>query len=246
MGFLHRAVARLSRRAPVVAEPDAAPPLGVPHHEQLLSKSEIHELVGRDDPLILEIGCNDGGDSLAFLAEFSDCRLHCFECDPRPIRAFRSQVSDDRCQLHEVALSDRTGVATLHMSGGTDNRFREDWDLSSSLLEPTGHLSAVPWVTFERSCEVETVRLDDWADRMIPDAVVDFIWMDVQGAEHLVVSGGASTFTRTRFCYFEYSDSELYKGQQDLQTLLRALGTYRLLATYENNALAVNTALSQS
>ena len=78
----------------------------------------------------------------------------------------------------------------------------------------------------------------------IPDEVVDFIWMDVQGAEHLVIAGGPSTFARTRFCYFEYSDSELYRGQQDLQTLLRALGTYRLLATYENNALAVNTALS--
>jgi FkbM family methyltransferase len=219
-------------------------PLGVLHHKELLSKSEIHELVGRDDPLILEIGCNDGGDSLGFLDEFPGCRIHCFECDPRPIRAFRSRVSDDRCQLHEIAVSDHTGSATLHMSGGAESEFREDWDLSSSLLEPTGHLSVVPWVTFERTCEVETARLDDWAERVIPDGVVDFVWMDVQGAEHLVIAGGPATFARTRFCYFEYSDSELYRGQQDLQTLLRALGTYRLLATYENNALVVNTALS--
>lgn len=219
-------------------------PLGVPHHERLLSKSEIHELVGRDDPLILEIGCNDGGDSLEFLSEFPGCQIHCFECDPRPIRSFRAQVSDDRCELHEVALSDRTGVATLHMSGGTDSHFREDWDLSSSLLEPTGHLTVVPFVTFERTCEVATARLDEWAQREIPDRVVDFIWMDVQGAEHLVIAGGPSTFARTRFCYFEYSDSELYKGQQDLRELLRALGTYQLLATYENNALAVNKSLS--
>jgi FkbM family methyltransferase len=233
--LLRSVINRLSRRA--------GRPSEAPHHERLLSKPEIHKLVGRDDPLILEIGCNDGGDSLGFLAEFPSCRLHCFECDPRPIQSFRSNVSDDRVQLHEVALSDHTGVATLHMSGGTDNRFREDWDLSSSLLEPTGHLTAVPFVTFERTCQVETVRLDDWADRVIPDGVVDFIWMDVQGAEHLVIAGGASTFARTRFCYFEYSDSELYKGQQDLQALLRALGTYRLLATYENNALAVNTGL---
>ncbi|HJQ75034.1 MAG TPA: FkbM family methyltransferase [Gaiellaceae bacterium] len=214
-----------------------------PHHERLLSKAEIHELVGLDDPLILEIGCNDGGDSLEFLAEFPGCRIHCFECDPRPIQAFRSHVADRRCQLHEVAVSDRTGVATLHMSGGTDNHYREDWDLSSSLLEPTGHLSAVPWVTFERTCEVETTRLDDWAKVAIPDGVIDFIWMDVQGAEHLVFAGGAATFARTRFCYFEYSDSEMYSGQQDLLTLLRALGGYRLLGTYENNALAANTRL---
>jgi hypothetical protein len=130
------------------------------------------------------------------------------------------------------------------MSGGTGSPLREDWDFSSSLLEPTGHLSLVPWITFERTCQVETTRLDDWAMRVIPDAVVDFVWMDVQGAEHLVISGGTSTFARTRFCYFEYSDTELYRGEQDLPALLRAFGTYRLLAAYDNNALAVNTALS--
>ena len=200
--------------------------------------------MGRDDPLILEIGCNDGSDTRGFLAEFPSIRIHCFECDPRPIQAFRSRISDARCQLYEVALSDRIGVATLHMSGGTfENVPEEDWNQSSSLLEPTGHRSVYPGITFERACEVQTARLDDWAERTIPDEVVDFTWMDVQGAEHLVIAGGPVTFARTRFCYFEYSESELYKGQQGLPTLLHALGTYRLLGTYENNALAVNMEL---
>lgn len=237
MGILRTPITRLSDRARRLRQPR--------HYVRPLSKSEIHELVSRDDPLVLEIGCNDGSDTLEFLAEFPGARLHCFECDPRPIHAFRSRVSDARCQLHEFALSDRTGVATLHMSGGTCERVaQEDWDLSSSLLEPTGHRSVHPWITFERTCEVETARLDDWAGHVIPDGVVDFTWMDVQGAEHLVIAGGAATFARTRFCYFEYSESELYRGQQGLRLLLRELGTYRLLATYANNALAVNTALA--
>ena len=226
---------------------DSVSSLGPAVFEWTLPKSEIHELVGRDDPLILEIGCNNGSDTLEFLAEFPGVQIHCFECDPRPIQAFRSNVADDRCELHEVAVSDRTGVATLHMSGGTCERVQdEDWDYSSSLLVPTGHLSVHPWVTFEHACQVETVRLDDWAEHVIPNRVVDFIWMDVQGAEHLVIGGGASTFARTRFCYFEYSESELYSGQQDLSALLGALGTYRLLATYQDNALAVNKAIASS
>jgi FkbM family methyltransferase len=215
------------------------------HHGRALTKSEIHTLVSRDDPLILEIGCNDGTDTLEFLGEFPDLRIHCFECDPRPIGAFRSRIRDSRCALHEIALSDRAGVATLHMSGGTREGVTvRDWDQSSSLLEPTGHRFAYSWITFERDCEVETARLDDWASRVIPDEVVDFVWMDVQGAEHLVIAGGASTFARTRFCYFEYSDSELYRGQRDLSALLTALGPFRLLGTYENNALAINTTLA--
>lgn len=213
------------------------------HHGRTITKSEIHKLVDRDDPLILEIGCNDGTDTAEFLAEFPSIRIHCFECDPRPIHAFRSRTSDQRCQLHEIALSDRAGVATLRMSGGTFDGVTQDWDQSSSLLEPTGHRSMYPSVTFERTCEVETARLDDWAARTIPNGLIDFIWMDVQGAEHLVIAGGSSTFARTRFCYFEHSESELYKGQQGLRQLLRTLRTHRLLCTYEDNALTVNTEL---
>ena len=236
--FVHRSLGeRLTRRARRLIQPH--------YYERTLTKSEIHELVGRDDPLVLEIGCNDGTDTLEFVAEFPGVRIHCFECDPRPIHAFRSRISDSRCQLHEVAVSDRAGVATLHMSGGTlESVTEEDWNQSSSLLEPTGHRSRHPWITFEGSCEVETTRLDDWAEQIIPGDVVDFIWMDVQGAEHLVIAGGASTFARTRYCYFEYSESELYKGQHGLRSLLRTLGNYRLLATYEDNALAFNTELA--
>lgn len=215
-------------------------------HDQLLAKAEIRELVGRDDPLILEIGCNDGADTLEFLAEFPGGRIHCFECDPRPIRDFRRRISDERCQLHEVAVSDATGLATLHMSSGTPPDADEgDWHLSSSLLEPNEHLSVHPWVTFEDTCEVATVRLDDWAQHTIPDEAVDFVWMDVQGAEHLVVSGGKCTFARTRFCYLEYAEAELYRGQRELEAILEALGGFRLLATYQaHNALVVNTALA--
>jgi 2-O-methyltransferase len=238
VSFAHRTLlARVSRRTRRLIRRH--------HHERALTKPEIHELVRCDDPLVLEIGCNDGSDTVGFLAEFPGVRIHSFECDPRPIEAFRSRISDIRCQLHEVALSDRTGLATLYMSGGTlEGIPGADWHQSSSLLEPTGHRSLHPWVNFERTCEVETVRLDDWAERVIPDGVVDFIWMDVQGAEHLVIAGGASTFARTRFCYFEYSESELYSGQQRLSPLLRALRTYRLLGTYENNALVVNLELA--
>lgn len=204
--------------------------------------------MGRDDPLILEIGCNDGTDTAEFLAEFPGCTIHCFECDPRPIRDFRLRIDDPRCHLHEVAVSDHDGTATLHMSGGTSPRVQKpDWDLSSSLLAPKAHLQQHPWVTFERACQVPTVQLDAWASRVIPDRIVDFIWMDVQGAEHLVIRGGEATFTRTRFCHFEYYDTEMYAGQKGLREIMSALKTYRLLATYENyNALAVNTAIGRS
>jgi len=221
-------------------------PRRIPAYPPSIPKSAIHELVDRDDPLILEVGCNDGSDTEEFLATFPGVMIHCFECDPRPIWAFRQKIVDPRAHLYEIALSDRDGTAILHMSGGTTaGAYKEDWDLSSSLLAPRLHLERHPWVTFERELEVATVRLDAWAEMTIPKRKIDFIWMDVQGAEHLVIAGGTKTFSRSRFCYFEYANSELYLGQKKLRPIMRALPDWRLLATFDNNALAVNRALSE-
>lgn len=204
---------------------------------------EIQALVRRDDPLILEIGCNDGTDSAALLAAFPRCELHCFECDPRPIQQFRQKIDDPRCHLYPVAVADVNGTATLHMSGGTTvGVHKSDWDLSSSLLEPKEVLRTHPWLTFDRQVDVPTVRLDTWASEHINGRTVDFIWLDVQGAEHLVMLGGRDTFARTRVCLFEFYDIEMYAGQQKLSYILRRdLPNYRLIATYERyNALVVN------
>jgi len=132
------------------------------------------------------------------------------------------------------------------MSGGTTpDAHKTDWDLSSSLLAPKLHLKRHPWVRFERDLEVPSVRLDTWAETSIPGRTVDFIWMDVQGAEHLVIAGGAKTFSHSRFCYFEYSDEELYTHQLTLRGVMRSLPKWQLLATFEDhNALAVNTAVT--
>jgi 2-O-methyltransferase len=221
-------------------------PQHVPAHPDLISKSTIRELVGRDDPLVLEIGCNDGTDTVDLLATLPRCRIHCFECDPRPISYFRRRIVDPRVQLHEIAVSDHDGTAILHMSGGTTaDADKGDWDLSSSLLAPKLHLERHPWVTFERDLEVPTVRLDAWAEMSIPGRTVDFIWMDVQGAEHLVIAGGAKTFSHSRFCYFEYYNEEMYSDQQTLRAVMRLLPKWQLLATFDDhNALAVNTAVT--
>jgi 2-O-methyltransferase len=214
----------------------------IPNYPRPIAMDEIRALVSRDDPVILEIGCNDGTDTAAFLAEFPSCEIHCFECDPRPIQQFRTRILDPRCHLHELAVADSDGTATLHMSGGTRTGvYKQDWDLSSSLLAPKEHLRRYPWITFDCEQPVRTVRLDTWAAEHIPDRTIDFIWLDVQGAEHLVISGGHEAFARTRFCLFEFYDVEMYAGQKQLADLLNELSTYRVVATYEDyNALARN------
>jgi hypothetical protein len=64
------------------------------------------------------------------------------------------------------------------------------------------------------------MRLDD----VIQDTIIDFIWVDVQGAEDIVFTGATNTLSRTRYVYTEYA-TDLYEGQLNREQLLALFGS---------------------
>ena len=74
-------------------------------YPRMITMAEIRQLVGKDDPTVLEIGCNDGEDTQRFLDHFPGIKLYCFEPDPRAIAKFQRRINDSRCRLMPVALS---------------------------------------------------------------------------------------------------------------------------------------------
>lgn len=66
-------------------------------------------LLGKQDPVILEIGCNDGGQTRDFLRLFDQARIYAFEPDPRARQRFSAAVDDPRVALFDIAISDKTG-----------------------------------------------------------------------------------------------------------------------------------------
>jgi FkbM family methyltransferase len=216
-----------------------------------ISKARIAELVGKSNPVILEIGCNEGGDTLEFLDVFANPTIFCFEPEPRAIERFKRKVgSRPGVTLIEMALSDRTGTTTFHRSTGQrngDSRERRPggWDLSGSIRKPKAHLHVHPWIKFEESITVPTTTLDDWAKQQGLD-LIDFIWMDVQGAERDVIHGGRRTLARTRYVYTEYGALELYEGQASLNELVRELPDFRLDTRYRGDALFAHRTLASA
>ena len=69
---------------------------------------------------------------------------------------------------------------------------------------------------------------------------VDFIWMDVQGAEGEVLGGGKNILVNTRFVYTEYDDRELYEGQIGLRKLLDLLKHFKVLVRYPGDVFLQN------
>jgi len=200
---------------------------------------------GRPDPLILEIGANDGGHTQWFLEIFENPTIYCFEPDPRGAARFRKNVGNrPNVTLFELAMSDRDGEITFYQSGGARDgehvdTMPEGWDLSGSIRKPKDHLIIEPGVTFDRTINVRTTSLDHWADEH-SIGNVDFIWMDVQGAERDVLSGGKRTLARTRFLYTEYGEREMYEGQYTFKQLVNALPEFEVVTRYPADVLLRN------
>jgi len=132
-------------------------------NDEELSKKEIKQFLKKDSPIILEIGSNNGNDSLEFLENFNNVSLYCFEPDPRQIANFKKNVKDSRCKLYEFALSNKKGRSEFHISESKDqSKVAED---SSSLKKPKKHLERFPWIKFDKKIKVKTETLDNWAKK---------------------------------------------------------------------------------
>jgi len=192
--------------------------------------------------VILEIGANDGEDTSRFLREFGGaCIIHAFEPEPRAIESFLTKGFDQRVQLHQIALGESEGVAEFFQSGGAESEVRPGgWSYSGSIRRPKNHLQVYPWVTFEHSIKVPVRSLDAWGDEF-GVGPIDFIWMDVQGAEADVIRGGQSMLRNTRFLYTEYSNHELYEGQATLKQLIELLEGWSVIAQFPNDVLFGNS-----
>jgi FkbM family methyltransferase len=219
--------------------------MDIPKRDTGLLVGEMRQLIGRDDPIIVEAGCNDGTDTELFLLAMPQARVICFECDPRPLARFKCRW-DERVILREHAVSHRRGLVVFHASGGkidgSEAVCADDWDYSGSICQPTGHLRRDPRINFDRKIQVEAVSLDEALDQyQLPR--VDFIWADLQGAEARMILGGQRTLAKTRFLYLEYYDTPLYDRQADLKALVSFLPDFELLGIYGENALFKNTTL---
>lgn len=147
------------------------------------------ELVGyltktvKQGQVTVDVGANIGLHTV-LLAQLvgADGHVHAFEPFPRNLHFLQTNLDvnwvTDRVTVHEMAASDRAGLATMAVS--------DEWDGLGSLLhdkvEPT------PGYTPEstRTIEVHTERLDAIFGT---HSQIDILKIDVEGAENRVLEG---------------------------------------------------------
>jgi FkbM family methyltransferase len=186
-----------------------------------MNKLEIKNLVNKENPIIFEIGCADGGDTLEFINTFNDLEIYCFEPEPKNIKLVKERINYLKHHLFEGVISDVNGELTFNRSR-TDNP--DDLSYSGSIRKPKEHLNEWSFIKFDEQITVKSITLDKFCEENKIE-LIDFIWADVQGAEENLILGGLKTLNdKVRYFYTEYSNKEYYEGQLKLENLLNLMG----------------------
>jgi len=218
--------------------------------EFIASPVEIEEqllkLFNKSDELVIfDIGACECEDSIRYLKLFPNAKIHAFE--PRPdnvITARRNLAAFDArsIELAEIALSDDVGTAIFHLSSGgedsTGSNFNR-YNKSSSLFKPELEETQKYWPTlsFDETIEVQTDKLENYCMEKSINSI-DFIHMDVQGAEIMVLRGAGRLVNQIKSVWLELGDVPLYQGQplrNEVDTFMKDHGFIKIL---ESEALA--------
>ncbi len=186
-------------------------------------KNELHSIFGMNDSIVIaDIGACDGESSVEYAKMFPKSFIHAFEPRQDNCHLMTKNFIDanifDRCSIHMCALGDKENkLVSFYSSHGQAPGIEHDTgNKSSSLLRPKAHLTEHGWCKFEEE-KVIMHRLDDMH---IPDHF-DYVHMDVQGAEMMVLKGGARSFKHVRVFWIEVANIELYRGQPLRSDILR-------------------------
>lgn len=152
-----------------------------------------------DEGLILDVGAHIGYHSLCFAALYPTCKVVAFEPNPANQERFGknlelSPVLGERVRLMGVALGDQAGMVEFRASDQVDDQTSSGGYLGT--VAPPLDAAIYERSGFQRS-QVEVKVLDDLASKE-GWPCVRLIKIDVEGAEHLVISGARGLLERWR------------------------------------------------
>jgi FkbM family methyltransferase len=199
-------------------------PLGI--EENLL------ELFNRESDLIIfDIGCCEAEETIRYSRIFPRSMVYSFEPVLENYEISIQNINEyglsDRCKIFNIALSNFDGESDFYVSQGNpgDIIITQDWrygNKSSSLLKPREVLIHYPWLNFDVTKKIQTKKLKTFCHEQSIESI-DYIHMDVQGAELMVLEGADDFLKNIKCIRAEFEDVELYEGQPLKNNLIEFL-----------------------
>jgi FkbM family methyltransferase len=189
------------------------------------------------NPIVFELGMCDGYHTNMLLSWCKGTpRYFGFEPDPRNVAKIIGSGLPKRMNFFPDAVGHVTGKIPFHLSTCEPNGCVGQ----SSISDFTPVLTASwPWLKHMSDIEVQCWRLDDFCANNQIDHI-DFLWMDVQGAERLVFDGAPKMLAKTRLVWTEYDSGSLYKDSSSIKDILDRFPGWQIVADVGGDVLLKN------
>jgi len=163
-----------------------------------------------ENPIIIEAGAYDGRETLRIAKLWPHASIHTFEPVPELFEKLKANTAHlPHVHCYQMALSDATGTATLHISENPTKPGRASQ--ANSLLKPDKRLELSPLI-FPHTIQVPTITIDDWAAQHTIDHV-DFLKLDVQGYELNIIKSSPRILQSVKVILTEVEFVQAYQGQ---------------------------------
>jgi FkbM family methyltransferase len=209
-----------------------------------IQETLICQITGKDSPLVVfDIGACTGENSVRYARIFPSSTIYTFEpiaCNFNYIQQYILQYEITSIYPFALCISDTEGIAEFHVSSGKPENLDtdDDWDYgnkSSSLLTPEKTKEVYPWLKFEEIITVQTTTLKQFCKEQSISSI-DFIHMDVQGAELIILNGAGDFIHKINMIWLEVENVELYKGQplkKDIEYFMKKNGFVKIEDTVD-------------
>lgn len=163
------------------------------------------------NPIIIEAGAYNGDDTIRLANIWPKGHIHAFEPVPELYEKVANRVHEFKnISIYPLALSDKKGITNFFVSSHEQNS--SEPSASGSLLKPEKHLIEFPSILFNKKIDIQTITIDQWAEKNNIDHI-DFIWLDTQGSELMVLKGAVNILKTVKVVWAEVEFIEAYKKQ---------------------------------
>ena len=169
---------------------------------------------------IFDVGSCEGEDSIKYSRLFPKARIFAVEPFPENQKKIIRNIkfyNMDNIRLVPAAFSEKSGYENFYISSGQPAGVngKNNWDYgnkSSSLLKPDQVKCIYPWLKFNGVIKVKTDTIENFCAKNNVKGI-DFLHLDVQGAELSVLKGAGKILDSIKAIWLEAENVALYAGQ---------------------------------
>lgn len=171
-----------------------------------------------ENSIIIEAGAYDGYHTKLLSSLAYHGMVYSFEPFPKMLNIAKKNLKGIKnIRLYPYALSKFNGVTEFYLSEGDAEG---EYLGSSSILPPSDQMKVYfPKIEFKKKIFVKCITLDEFTKKHNIKKI-DFIWLDLQGAELEVLKASPETLSITKLIKTEVSNKEIYAGSAVTQDLI--------------------------